>query len=319
MRQVTSFLFCAALLFLESVASAVPTSVPYVGRLTYDSGAPYAPPGGTVNITAALYFQSSSGTPVWGPVTIENVPVHGGVLSFVLDGAQAVGNLGAGPVVLADVLAAESAGLWLDIAVGNTPMSPRQRIHCVPFAALAQDAAAVGGIPAAELATLDDLEAVQPAPSQGPVRRSYTEVAGRQMLSGPNFSLSSAPPTVTQGAQAMTLTHTPLAAGNALLVRVLAYVGEQSNHSDIMVATLFSGNTLLASGLSHDHYYTFPGNLNFSPIAITRQITAASTAPVTFSVRVGSFGSGPVALNGTDTNLFGGSFVSSIEVLEYAP
>lgn len=146
---------------LSSSLLAAPADIPYVGLLTSDGGALYNPAGGTVDVTASLFVDATSGSPLWGPVSLPDTPVVDGVLSFVLDGDAALGSIAGQPVNLTEVLASTDV-LWLSISLDGTVLAPRQRVLSVPYAVRAGDAASVGGLPASEVAAIADVDAVTP-------------------------------------------------------------------------------------------------------------------------------------------------------------
>jgi cysteine-rich repeat protein len=136
----------------SGAAHAVPTQVPYVGYLENSLGVPFQ---GTVIVKAALYDTPTPNVTIdqalWGPHEFGGLPVHAGVLAFVLGGAGSPPvsgeTMGEGPV-------------WLSIWVNGTLLTPGQQVLSVPYALLARDANMLGGQPATEYATLDDLNAL---------------------------------------------------------------------------------------------------------------------------------------------------------------
>jgi hypothetical protein len=149
--------------------------IPYSGLLTTSAGVPYNSPTGTVAVTVAIHLQQTDGAPVWGPVSLPNVPVFQGVLSFVLDGDSVPGQMGGQPVPLSAIFAASSS-TWLEVSIGGIALSPRQQILAVPFALRAGSADMVGDLAANELATLDDLAALNAA-ALGAAAASHTHAA----------------------------------------------------------------------------------------------------------------------------------------------
>ena len=144
-------------------ASAVPTAVPYTALLTTDAGAAY---GGTVSVTAALY-EVQNPTPgvdaaLWGPHDFGSLPVLNGILHFALGAAG-------GPALDSAVLAGASGPVYVLVTLDGTPMLPAQRLLSVPYALVAEDATAVGGVPADEVAHAGNLHALLAA-NPGSVR-----------------------------------------------------------------------------------------------------------------------------------------------------
>jgi WD40 repeat protein len=129
-----------------------------------------------VDITVALFPEVSDGNAVWGPAELDSVPIFQGILSFILDGDEPLGMVGGVPAVLSEVLASSTGELWLEISIDGQLMSPRQLVLSVPYAALAANAVALGGIPASEVATLADLDALD-ASSVGAAAADHTHSA----------------------------------------------------------------------------------------------------------------------------------------------
>jgi hypothetical protein len=155
--------FVLALLASSVVtAEAVPMKIPYAGLLTYENGVNYSPEDGNVSITAALYLAPTGGEPAWGPVAYPDVEVVAGIVAFVLDGDAVPAVLGGVPLPLSALFSATST-LYLELGVDGTALAPRQAVLAVPFALAAGDASTVGGLSAAELATVADLEALTAA------------------------------------------------------------------------------------------------------------------------------------------------------------
>lgn len=126
-------------------AFAAPTAVPYVGYLTYAAGGLVDQ---DVDVTVAIYDAATEGTALWGPHDYSDTPVSEGVFSILLGG-------GGTP----DVAPALDSGaaLWLGFSINGAPMVPRQAIHSVPFARRADNAAQLGGEPAANYTLTADL------------------------------------------------------------------------------------------------------------------------------------------------------------------
>ena len=132
-------------LLVTSQAWAAPGVVHYHGYLTDTVGDPIdcpsadVCPSGPVNLTFRLYAEPAGGEPVWEE-TLEEAPVNEGRLNLLL---------GESNPISAPALAEEA---WLGLSVGDAEeLTPRQFLASVPFAvraALAQDSAALGGVPA---------------------------------------------------------------------------------------------------------------------------------------------------------------------------
>ena len=133
---------------------AVPGSVPFVGELRYDGGAPYQ---GSVGVVATLYDAVSDGEVVWGPVDYGSVTVVDGVLAVTL-GSDA------NPLDL-DSLVADP--IWLEVSIDATVMEPRMAVHSVPYALLARDAERLVGLEPDDFLLQGDVANPKPTGSSG--------------------------------------------------------------------------------------------------------------------------------------------------------
>jgi hypothetical protein len=120
------------------VAQSQPSTIPYLGQLSFDTGAPYS---GVVDVTVAAYAGAATAEPIWGPHTISGVEVEDGLLSVLL-GAPPTAPIGDGVLDRAEV--------WLGFSIGSTPLAGRQRLHAVPYARFASDAVRLGGVAASQ-------------------------------------------------------------------------------------------------------------------------------------------------------------------------
>ncbi len=129
-QNLTTALALLALLILHltsSTALAQGTAFTYDGLI--QKGA--APQSGTFNFTFALYSGATGGSPIAGPITLNNVAVKTGAFTVILDFGGAVWN---GQVV------------WLEIGVqgngdsGFNTLSPRQEMTPTPYAIYAESA-----------------------------------------------------------------------------------------------------------------------------------------------------------------------------------
>jgi hypothetical protein len=119
---------------LASSAAAVPAVVPYLGYLSFDSGAPY---DGVVDVSVGIYTDQTSGTLLFSQ-EFDGTPVNGGMFSLLLGSGGSSGVL--------DTAWMASDSLWLQFTIGTTPMSGRQQVLAVPFARVAADAEKLGGL-----------------------------------------------------------------------------------------------------------------------------------------------------------------------------
>ena len=138
----------------------VPERLQYQGYLQTVAGDPVECPtgldceGGPYNMTMRLYDAPVGGVPIWEEEH-GNVAISGGMFTVTL---------GATTPLLPDTL---PSALWLGIVINGGPeASPRQQVVSSAFAlkaseaGLAQDADALGGIPAEDYATKDELPGI---------------------------------------------------------------------------------------------------------------------------------------------------------------
>lgn len=123
----TVLLFCG---FSVSLA-AVPDTLTYQGKLTNSSGSPV---NGTVSIAFAVYGVSTGGTALWTE-TQSSVSVASGIFTVTL-----------GSVTPIPSTVFSNTDLYLGIKVGaDSEMTPRQKLHSVPFAIKTGEADTLSG------------------------------------------------------------------------------------------------------------------------------------------------------------------------------
>jgi hypothetical protein len=115
----------------DLILADVPSTLNYQGFLTNSSGMAF---NGTVNILANLYNASAAGTLVWGPETINSVPVANGLFEIVL---------GATVPLTPDMF---DEALYLELTINGTVM-PRQPLRASAYAFGLVPGARVDGTP----------------------------------------------------------------------------------------------------------------------------------------------------------------------------
>lgn len=123
-------------------------------------------------------------------------------------------------------------------------------------------------------------------------------------------------PQSTEGAEFLTVTHTPALSTNKLRIDVTVFGNNPGYYG--WCAALFkdSDTNALAAGATISFDY---GDLA-ECVTLTHYMTAGSTSPITFKVRCGAVASGSFRINGGSTGrLFGGALTSSITVTEINP
>lgn len=110
---------------------------------------------------------------------------------------------------------------------------------------------------------------------------------------------SGVPSTITNGTQLFSVSFTPTAASNIILVQTSTIViSEESNSGDIGWLALWDGSTFIAanSGTAlHSHYVS---GLNVTHVSLNNSYTAGSTATRTISVRAGFNAGSSIYING---------------------
>ena len=113
---------------------------------------------------------------------------------------------------------------------------------------------------------------------------------------------SGAPSTITNGTQLFSVSFTPTAASNIILVQTSTIViSEESNSGDIGWLALWDGSTFIAanSGTAlHSHYVS---GLNVTHVSLNNSYVAGSTSTRTISVRAGFNAGSSIYINGNST------------------
>ncbi len=124
-------------------------------------------------------------------------------------------------------------------------------------------------------------------------------------------------PQQTEGAEALTVSITPKAAGNILQVEAGGVFGLVSGASNVNLA-LFQDATAAAIGASAVFLSV---SASLASGEVKARVTAASTSETTFKLRFGAAdGTSEVARNGDDTSrIFGGTAKTYIRVTEITP
>lgn len=122
-------------------------------------------------------------------------------------------------------------------------------------------------------------------------------------------------PTASEGTSVLTIVYTPKSANSLLQIKGLVNASETSISNNVVCSTLIVNGTCVCSARRADGDSTtnFQGQLS---TLSTHQVTSLS--PITINVRVGSNTTSPVYVNSTNTGLakYGGSYKSTLEVME---
>jgi hypothetical protein len=119
-------------------------------------------------------------------------------------------------------------------------------------------------------------------------------------------------PTNSQGAQALSLLHTPLRGGNLLRIRVL--LDSKTSGSQGYGCALFVNSETNARA----HFFVYPpsGTDTALPLFLEYDMVAINTSPITFAVRYGCNATNTITLYGGGTT-YGGVQQSFLCVDEY--
>lgn len=129
---------------IGGTAAAAPGTIAYDGILTGENGLPY---NGDVTVTVELFDAMMDGNSLYLE-DLGTAAAFEGELGLVLGDD--------GNAALADVFAMTD-GIWAEFTVDGEVLVPRQRIRSVPFALVAQSAQSVGGLPADQVASKDEV------------------------------------------------------------------------------------------------------------------------------------------------------------------
>lgn len=119
-------------------------------------------------------------------------------------------------------------------------------------------------------------------------------------------------PQNTEGDEVITLTITPKASGNALIIEVVVMMSSATAGTQA-VAALFQDSTANALAVMVGD----ADSANALTIAFKHKMTAGITSATTFKVRIGQTTAGTLRFNGVSgARLFGGVAASSITIIE---
>jgi|GEM_PF-1480245 len=143
------FSVLAACLALSLSSAAVPEAMNYQGYLTDDAGAPLAAAAPeNRSLEFRIFTQGAGGVPVWGEA--QTATVFQGNFSVILGNGVAIpGGPLSGAAALRQVFTeAVETEFYIEVALDENPLTPRQALTTAPFAfraAHAADAGTVGG------------------------------------------------------------------------------------------------------------------------------------------------------------------------------
>lgn len=121
-------------------------------------------------------------------------------------------------------------------------------------------------------------------------------------------------PLVTEGSQIWTTTFMPISASSRLLIHYNLTVA-QSTVARTITTAVFAGSTVIAAASQIVPSGATTQNLPHS-LSIHDGYEPGSTAPITFSARIGANGTGTTYVNSTSTATLGGALVSYFTITE---
>ena len=124
-------------------------------------------------------------------------------------------------------------------------------------------------------------------------------------------------PQITEGNEFMTLAITPTNASNILVIQVKAHASTTSGTGGTLVMALHQDSTANALAATADHTVAGSSALMKCSLTLIHKMTAGTTSPTTFRVRIGDPNAGTVTFNGeSGARLLGGVLASSITITE---
>jgi hypothetical protein len=138
---------------------------------------------------------------------------------------------------------------------------------------------------------------------------------GEAVTTGSTIAHDDTIPQSSEGVEVMTLAITPNSASNILRVDVVVSLTHGTVEDAQLTANLFRDSATDAAATQTSS----TGPNSQTSIAFSHIVTAGSTAPTTFKVRIGAGNAGTVTFNGSGgTRKFGGVLASSIIITEIA-
>lgn len=118
-----------------------------------------------------------------------------------------------------------------------------------------------------------------------------------------------APSAIVNGVQVFSLSFTPTAATNIILVQTSTIaISEETNFGDIGWLALWDGSTFIAANSGNAIASHYVSNLNVTHVSLNNSYVAGSTATRTISVRAGiNNGAGTTYVNGNSAYNYTGS------------
>lgn len=121
---------------------------------------------------------------------------------------------------------------------------------------------------------------------------------------------SGVPSTITNGTQLFSVSFTPTAATNIILVQTSTIViSEEANNGDRGWLALWDGSTFIAANSGNALFNHYSSNFNVTHVSLNNSYVAGSTATRTISVRAGFDGGAGanIYINGNSTYNYTGS------------
>lgn len=191
--------------------------------------------------------------------------------------------------------AAGDTAIFESLGSGNWVCIAYQRADGTPLASATASTALTGSV-------------VQVAHADG-----FSKVTGNT-----NLPMDNTKPQITEGTQIMTLAITPYSATNKLKVTVVAYVSQDVGNGAGCAVALFNTDVhatdAIMTGYTHTGNQTSVNSLDC--VTFVAYTTAGTTSSTTFKVRMGAATTNVYFNSDIGTDMFNGTFGSSITIEE---
>lgn len=147
----------------------------------------------------------------------------------------------------------------------------------------------------------------------GTVLQVVNVQTGALSSSATSMPLDNTIPQNTEGTELFTLSITPKSATSKLLIQVV--VQTASSPANWLLLALFQDST--ANAIASTAIYNTT-NTGASCMPLNYYMTSGTTSATTFKLRYGQGGGGTMYINGSTSQLLGGSLISSMTITEIA-
>jgi hypothetical protein len=152
------------------------------------------------------------------------------------------------------------------------------------------------------------------------IQVAYAELTTSGVSGSVTIPVDNTIPQITEGAEILTCSITPLYSNSFLYIESNCFIGENSNVFDSITAALFRDSTTDAISVSFNNASptgVFGGAIAFNPIYLLARVSASSTSSTTFRLRAGGSSSGVIRWNGANgSQYFNGRLITYIRIIE---